>query len=110
MIVAAAAAAAILLAVSIPEIFASAAPQPSTPKPGQQAHVGSAASLSRVPVFVFGEDGAPSAFREPAIIMLPDSKNLLAFAERGLRPFVERDGYASSVGLMTDVVSKLSSE
>lgn len=64
-------------------------------------------NLPRVPVFVFGEGGTPSAFREPAIILLPESKHLLAFAERGQHPFIEGDSYPSAG---TDIVSKVSSD
>ena len=42
-----------------------------------------AAALGRVPVFTFGEEGYP-VFREPAILLLPDSGHLLAFIEGGL--------------------------
>ena len=67
------------------------------------------ATLPKVPVFTFGEEGYP-VFREPAIVLLP-SGNLLAFIEGGQNHISdeadEATGYPNS---NSAVVSKLSSD
>lgn len=54
------------------------------------------------PVFTWGEEGYP-VFREPAILLLPESGNLLAFSEGGMNHVDE--SYPES---NCDVVSKIS--
>jgi hypothetical protein len=66
----------------------------------------SSGGLDRVPVFTFGEEGYPN-FREPAIILLPETGHLLAFIEGGQNHVNDEILYPNS---NSDVVSKLSSD
>lgn len=68
----------------------------------------SSGGLDRVPVFTFGEQGYP-VFREPAIILLPQTGHLLAFIEGG-QNHVNGDSDESYPNSNSDVVSKTSTD
>ena len=73
-------------------------PPPSPPRSG--------GGLSRVPVFTFGEEKY-AVFREPAIILLPETGHLLAFIEGGQNHVNADESYPNS---NSDVVSKTSTD